>query len=150
MKILCVCLGNICRSPMAEAVMSHISPDGYHIDSAGTSGWHDGKSAHIETLNTLRNHGIKPRTLISRQIKKKDFIDFDYILVMDQSNYNDCIAIAPKEFTHKIHFYLEFKVDNDKNMPDPWYTGNFEETYQLSLQGAQYWFNKLIEKKDSN
>lgn len=136
-KIAFVCLGNICRSPMAEFVMKNLTTD-YHIESRATSTWEHGNPIHRGTQNILEQYDIPyDATRGSTPISAQDFETFDLILGMDTQNVRDLIAMAPKQYRDKIHLFT------DNSVPDPYYTGDFEETYQLVTQGCHQWINKL-------
>lgn len=142
-KVLFVCLGNICRSPMAEALFNKTFKEKQLpliADSAGTSGWEAGNPAHPGTQKILREHGVASTGLISRKITRQDFITADYIIGMDEQNVRDLKQIAPAGTKEKIYLYLSIvpKIKN-KTIPDPWYTGDFEETYDLITQGIPEW-----------
>src|SRR5688500_3441085 len=97
MKILMVCLGNICRSPMAEGIIQHkLNERGLKatIDSAGTGGWHAGESPDPRAIQTMRQHGIDISKLGARQFKKNDLSHFDLILAMDETNNMDIIDLV--------------------------------------------------------
>lgn len=134
--ILFICLGNICRSPMAEFMMrekikqAHL--DGrIFTDSAGTSGWHDGEDMHRGTKRTLAKHGIDHSGFVSRKVRASDWTQFDYLVAMDKSNLRDLEAIFGKH-ADKL-FGIASLCPNlaCDHIPDPWYTDNFDETYQL-------------------
>ena len=137
-KVLIVCLGNICRSPMAEGLMLQYlanSPLQITIDSAGTSRWEMGSPPHPGTQKILKEHGIDTSQMFSRQITLEDFYVYDWILAMDQQNLTDLKRMAPKGTIDKLHLFLSVLPESTiKDVPDPWFTGNFEETYALILQ----------------
>lgn len=149
MKVLFVCLGNICRSPMAEYIFRHkVEQTGLkhiEIDSAGTAGYHDGEDMHYGTANMLRQHGISPQGFVSRKVRQSDIDEFDYILVMDDSNLTDMQCLFGKH--HKL-----FKVTDlvptlgIDHIPDPWYTGNFQQTYELLEQCCDVLLSQICRK----
>src|ERR1700687_5114089 len=97
MKILMVCLGNICRSPLAEGIMQHLANENgldWHIDSAGTGNWHVGEGPDRRSTRTARKFGIDISGQVCRQFKVSDFDAFDQIFVMDKSNLSDVVALA--------------------------------------------------------
>jgi len=142
MKILMVCLGNICRSPLAEGILQsliekHELP--WEVDSAGTSGWHQGDPPHKGSINIAKSHGIDISHQKSRVFLKEDLEHYDYILVMDSQNYQDVIKEAnSEEERSKVKIFLNYAHPNSNmGVPDPYYTGNFEEVYHLLLLACQ-------------
>ena len=137
MKILTVCLGNICRSPLAHGILEYKIAErrlDWIVDSAGTSGWHDGEAPDPRAIRTARKNGIDISGQISRKIRMADFDEFDYILAMDSSNYNDLIQLTgdrPK-YKNKILFATHFSYP-EKNVavPDPYYDNRFDEVFEL-------------------
>lgn len=144
-KVLFVCLGNICRSPMAEAVIKKESSrtgfDGFFvIDSAATSTYEVGSAPHPGTQAILAKEHVDTREMIARQIRQEDFQKFDWIIGMDQSNVADLKQIAPIEAQEKIQLFLSPVIGKKvQNVPDPYYTNNFEETYRLINEGLEKW-----------
>ncbi len=140
-RVLMVCLGNICRSPMAEAVFQHMVDeaglsDAITIDSAGTGSWHVGEKAHNGTRNILRKHNI-PYDGRARQVTHADFDQFDYLLAMDGSNLSNLQRMQPDDNDAVITRLLDFAPDDGpRDVPDPYYDGRFEEVYQLVTAGA--------------
>lgn len=133
-KIVFVCLGNICRSPMAEFVMKDLAEKAgvsYEIESRATSNWEHGNPIHQGTRAVLTAHGVVfDSTKGSQKISQGDFQYFDQIIAMDESNHKDLEKIAPENQKNKIKMLLH------KSVPDPWYTGDFEETYALVKEGC--------------
>ncbi len=150
-KVLFVCLGNICRSPMAEAIYrAEIAKRklDWQIDSAATSSWEVGHSAHPGTQKKLRQVGLSSEGLISRQITEADFTKFDWIIGMDESNVENPHGLAPANTTAKIRSYMSVVPGKEtEEVPDPYYTGDFEETYQLLQEGIPYWLESISSEK---
>ncbi|WP_267523921.1 low molecular weight protein-tyrosine-phosphatase [Campylobacter sp. MG1] len=131
MKIIFVCLGNICRSPMAEFIMKNLCKNtNYTISSAGTSGYHDGEDMHIKTKEILLQNNIKCDGFISKKLDKFHCQNNDLILTMDESNYN-FITTNFSNFKDKVKPLCNYCDLGYKNVPDPWYTGNFNEVYTV-------------------
>jgi protein-tyrosine phosphatase len=137
MNILMVCLGNICRSPLAEGIMQHLVAQkglSWTIDSAGTGNWHVGKPPHHGSVNIARKFGVDISKQVCRQFKVSDFSAFDLILVMDKSNLNDVLSLARnQQDADKVRLLL-----NDKEVPDPYFDHTqFEAVYRLVEQGCK-------------
>jgi protein-tyrosine-phosphatase len=143
-SVLFVCLGNICRSPMAEAVFVRAARDTslgerLIVDSAGTAGHHVGESPHRSTLAVLRDAGIET-THRARQVTRADFERFAWIIAMDQANAADLRAMAPKASTARIELFRSFDEASPQNaeVPDPW--GHpmdaFREVYTLCARAS--------------
>ncbi len=147
MKILMVCLGNICRSPLAEGIMQRkIEENGlpWKVDSAGTSSWHIGEPPDRRSIEVARKHGIDIAAQRGRQIRQEDLSEFDFIYAMDTSNFRDILKLANSpEQEAKVKLILnETSPNEDNSVPDPyWDDDGFENVYQL-LQGA---CQKIIE-----
>ncbi|WP_342471769.1 low molecular weight protein-tyrosine-phosphatase [Metasolibacillus sp. FSL H7-0170] len=148
MRILFVCLGNICRSPMAEAVMRDLLTkrglsEQITVDSAGTSNWHVGEPPHKGTQAKLAEYGIATAGMQCRQLKIGDFADFDYIVGMDISNVDNIRKMLKQPNDAKIFRFLDLTA-HQKDVPDPWYTGDFQETYNLCLEGCEALLEKVL------
>lgn len=149
-KVLFVCLGNVCRSPMAEGLMKEYSRQrGYilQIDSAGTSSLQQGNRPHPGTQAILKREAIDYSTMRSRPIRREDYYLFDWIIGMDNQNIADLIKHAPQGTADKIHLYMEVvQGKQDQEIPDPWYSGQFEKTYQMLMEGLKPWLARFKEE----
>ncbi|MDF2682108.1 MAG: ptpA [Brevibacillus sp.] len=148
--VLFVCLGNICRSPMAEAVFRHLVEqkglsEQISIDSAGIGGWHAGERPHAGTQKILNEKGIAHDTLRARQISPDDFAAYDYVVCMDEENLTALKRMAPAG--KKVYRLLDFATGaNEENVEDPYYTGRFSYVYDLVDNGC----NGLLEHIQAN
>lgn len=130
MKILMVCLGNICRSPLAEGILKSKLPSSFTVDSAGTIDMHEGKEPDKRSIETARNHGIDVSQLRSRPFLSSDFKNYDRIYCMDRQNFEDVLTYAKTDADRtKVYMILE----NNQNVPDPYWgeSADFENVYQL-------------------
>lgn len=136
MKILMVCLGNICRSPLAEGILATKIKQRnlpWEVDSAGTSGWHVGELPDRRSIAVAKAHGIDLTYQRSRQFQSIDFEQFDLILAMDSSNYANItrLAMTPAQKS-KVRLILNYAYPNqNRAVPDPYYEGGFEKIYQM-------------------
>ena len=149
-KVLFVCLGNICRSPMAEYVFKDmIKKQGleknFYIDSAATSAEEIGNPVHYGTRNKLKQMNIECGDHKARIITKKDYETFNYIIGMEEQNLINIKRIVGEDKKHKIFKLLDFS-DNPRDIADPWYTGNFDKTYEDIVQGLEG-FMKYLKSK---
>ncbi len=140
MKILMVCLGNICRSPLAEGILQEKARTlglDWSVDSAGTSGWHAGEAPDPRSVQIARQHGIGISGQRSRMVHRDDFYEFDHILAMDRSNLRELQRMAPDAGSQgKLSLMLSHWADAPvQEVPDPYYDGGFERVYRL-LEGA--------------
>lgn len=153
-KILMVCLGNICRSPLAEGILqSKLPKDKFIVDSAGTSAWHVGQHPDERAIAIAKKKGIDISTLIGRQFNSVDFLEFDHIYVMDRENYHAVTQLAPNEKAKKkVKMILdELFIDENRNVPDPYFgkEDGFETVYTMLDEACEVITKKLIEKKDT-
>ncbi len=134
-KVLMVCLGNICRSPLAEGILaSKVDSDQIFVDSAGTAGYHVGNPPDPRSVSVARKHGLDISGQKCRKFSTQDFEEFDHIYVMDESNYSNVISLAAsQEEIDKVQLLLDILHDDVKEVPDPYYGGadGFENVYQL-------------------
>lgn len=138
MKILLVCLGNICRSPMAEGILRDmVRKQGlpWRTDSAGTGNYHVGEQPDKRAMKTMRERGIDISDLRARHLRPSDFEEFDLLLAMDASNLQNMRAIAPRpELLSKVHLMMDFVPDHAlREVPDPYFGGDegFVEVYDM-------------------
>ena len=146
-SVLFVCHGNICRSTMAESVFTHKVKtlglsDQFLIDCFATSTEEIGNPPHRGTVNKLREVGIPLVPHRAKQITWADYEKSDYIIGMDSANIRNIKRIAGGDPEGKVHKLLEF-AGSDRDIADPWYTGNFDETYRDVVEGCEALFKKL-------
>lgn len=146
-KILMVCLGNICRSPLAEGIMRAKLSKDFIVDSAGTDGWHAGELPDKRSISTAKNRGLDITSQRARQFKISDFDTFDYIYVMDNSNYKDVMTLAPNdEAKSKVKLILNELFPNENvDVPDPYYGGQdgFENVFDMLNEACDVIAGKL-------
>jgi protein-tyrosine phosphatase len=144
-RLLFVCLGNICRSPMAEgafrrAAAEHGVLDRFEIDSAGLGDWHVGQAPDVRAQAAARRRGIDISGQTARQVTGEDFARFDLVLAMDGSNYEDLARLAPKCERHKIRRFLDFAPHaGTKDVPDPFFgeAEGFDHALDLIEEAAR-------------
>jgi protein-tyrosine phosphatase len=144
-RLLFVCLGNICRSPMAEGVFRRVAEeegvlDRFEIDSAGLGDWHIGQAPDSRAQEAARRRGIDISAQSARQVTKADYARFDLLLAMDGSNLEDLVRLAPKPTRHKIRRFLDYAPHvGIKDVPDPFYGGRegFDHALELIEQAAR-------------
>ena len=141
-RILMVCLGNICRSPLAEGILSSkVDPEKVFVDSAGTSDYHIGHSPDPRSVSIAQNRKLDITSQKGRQFSVSDFDEFDHIYVMDMSNYHDVLALAGnEEDRNKVSLILdEIFPGENVEVPDPYYGGNdgFGNVYDMLDQACE-------------
>ena len=125
-KVLFVCMGNICRSPTAEGVFRHmVEKDNLNseisIDSAGTHAYHVGNPPDQRSQDAALKRDIDLSSQRARRVKVDDFISFDYVIAMDESNKDDLLSICPDGYEDRVHLFLDFSNDDQTEVPDPYY-----------------------------
>ncbi len=148
-KVLFVCLGNICRSPMAQIVFENMVKelgleDNFEINSAGTEIYNEMCHAgiHRGTKDILRRKGIPFVEHYSHKIRPHEYDYYDYIITMDSENTKDLKSILGHDKDNKITRLMDY-TNNPRNIRDPWYTGNFEETYDDVVEGCEAFLKSL-------
>ena len=150
-KILFICHGNICRSTMAEYVMKYLIiqeglSDEFYIDSAATSREEIGNGVHRGTRDKLKEVGIPCGDHRARQMTIRDYEEFDYIIGMDTWNIRNIMRIIGTDAKRKVSMLLDYTDRGGMDIADPWYTGNFDKTYEDVLEGCSGLLKFLREK----
>lgn len=154
-KVLFVCMGNLCRSPMAEGVFKYyVAQAGLQdlivSDSAGTHDYHVGDPPDPRAQRASERRGYDISGLRGRQVSRRDFGEFDYVLAMDEMNLRLLQRLCPKEHAHKVKLFLEFGADGKvRDVPDPYYGGTqgFERVLDLVEQAAQGLLRHLLNER---
>ena len=143
-SVIFVCLGNICRSPLAEGVAKKIvEQNGLHVRvaSAGTSSWHIGENPCANSIKVARNNSIDISSLKASQVTKKDFLEYEYVIALDESNYNDLKQLGAKNL-----FKLGYYGYNNEDVPDPYFFDGFEgfdKVYEMIRKCVTNMFEEL-------
>ena len=139
-RVVFVCLGNICRSPMAHGLFAHLVKEAgldgrIEVDSCGTGSWHVGEPPHRDTQRILERHGIQLHHH-ARQIERADLEEADYLIALDRSNLADLQLMEPKRA--EVGLLLDYAPDvPHRDVPDPYYTGRFEEVFEMVEAGCR-------------
>lgn len=147
MKILCVCMGNICRSPMAEGILRKVASDNqldWHVESASTSGYHEGDTPDRRSVILARDNDIEISQLRARKFVVEDFEIYDWVLVMDRDNLRDVLGLSPNEVSsRKVKMFRHDGMD----VQDPYYGGekDFQVMYDVLFKHALIWKDTLSE-----
>lgn len=142
-KVVFVCLGNICRSPMAEGLFKKLVQeeglsDAITVDSAATGSWNLGNPPHRGTKQVLKKHQVDTDGMRARKINQEDYLTADYIIGMDDNNLSDIEDLRDPASHAVIRKLMDFVLNPEKaNIPDPYYTGDFEETERLITAGVK-------------
>ena len=141
-KVLFICHGNICRSPMAEFVMKDLSrkaglEEALRIASAATSTEEIGNPVYPPARRKLAEHGISCEGHAARQLCSRDYEEYDLLIGMDKANLHNMFRICGGDFNNKMHLLLEYAGRPDQEVMDPWYTGDFDSTWQDVLEGVR-------------
>lgn len=147
-KVMFVCLGNICRSPMAEFVFKDMVKKAglekeFFIKSSATSYEEVGNDIHYGTRDKLIQKNIPFEKRKARRITPEDYKKFDYIIAMEESNIRNIKRIVGEDSENKIYRLLDFS-ENPRDIADPWYTGNFEITYNDIVEGCEAFLKQLL------
>lgn len=151
-RIMFVCHGNICRSPMAEFVFKDLVKkrgieDLFIIDSSATSTEELGNPVHHGTKNKLKEYGISTEGKRAVQLGKKDYEKYDYLIAMDERNVTNILRIIGHDSKKKVFRFLDFTKES-RDIADPWYTGDFHQTYSDIREGSESLLNYLLNKVD--
>jgi protein-tyrosine phosphatase len=158
-KVLFVCLGNICRSPTAHGVFlrkleQSVTEDGrclaelVEVDSAGTADWHVGKTPDTRSQMAARKRDYDLSSLRARQVANEDFEDFDFILAMDKANLQTLLERCPRPYRNKLALFLDFAEGPELEVPDPYYGGveGFNQVLDLVEAASDGLIRRLLSR----
>ena len=150
-KILFICYGNICRSPMAEMIFNSIITEHnknhfLSCDSKATSNEEFGNPVHYGTVRKLNDEGIRMTDRTARKLTKEDYEKFDYILGMEERNVYSIYGIVGNDRAGKVARLLDYS-SKPRDIADPWYTGNFDKTYTDIVEGVEAFYEYLVDNK---
>lgn len=151
-RILFVCLGNICRSPTAEAVLRHLASAAeadIEVDSAGTGDWHIGKPPHAPAIAAAARRGFELTSLRARQVTPADFTRFDLIVAMDRQNAADLEDLRPAGNATPVRLMTGFAEGQGPDVPDPYFTGDFEGALDLIEEAARGLLAELSGRREA-
>lgn len=149
-KILFVCMGNICRSPTAEgAFRSQVEKRGvdclFEIDSAGTHAYHIGEQPDSRSQSSARKYKVDLSDQRGRQVHESDFYHYDYIFAMDESNLVNLQDICPQEYQYKLSLMLDNIPNNStKSVPDPYFEGRFDDVFEMLNRASSFLLERLL------
>lgn len=152
-KILFVCMGNICRSPTAEGVFNKVIQDKgtvnhFIVDSAGTHAYHVGEQSDTRSQQMARSRGIDLSKIRARKVVQSDFEHFDHILAMDSDNYHILLTESPEQYRHKIKLFLDYAPDRkETDVPDPYYGGQngFAHVFDLVEDASKGFYDSVTD-----
>lgn len=154
LAVLFVCLGNICRSPLAQGIFTAVMRErqGTYtllIDSAGTGAWHAGSAPDPRSIDIARRHGIDISSQRARRIEEDDFDRFDLILGMDRSNVETLRSVAPRGAAGRIHLFCDVATGSGTDIPDPYYGGaeGFDAVYRMIRDAAASLADRLADPR---
>lgn len=147
-KVMFVCLGNICRSPMAEFVLKDLVKkrgleDDFYIESSATSSEESGNDVHYGTVRKLQLEGILVEHRMAKKLRKDDYEKFDYILAMESRNIPNILRIIEEDKDNKVCRLLDYSIF-PRDIADPYYTGNFDKTYDDILEGCEAFLENIL------
>jgi protein-tyrosine phosphatase len=153
-RILFVCAGNICRSPLGEGVLRHQAAGRgiahlIETESAGTGGWHQGDPPDRRSITVARRHGIDISRQSARQLRLGDFNSFDLIFAMDRDNLRNIVRLAPHDSSADIHLFMDFVAGTSRDVPDPYYgdDSDFEAVFAMIDEGCRALLDTLMNKR---
>jgi protein-tyrosine phosphatase len=152
-RILFVCLGNICRSPLGEGILRHLAEQRglshlVETESAGTGGWHQGDPPDHRSIAIAQARGVDISWQRARQVRLADFYDFDMIFAMDRDNLRNLVRLAPHDSSADIHLFMDFVSGAARDVPDPYYGGaeDFEAVYEMLHFGCARLLDTLFSR----
>ena len=155
-RILFVCAGNICRSPLGEGILRHLAREQRleHVvetASAGTGGWHQGDPPDQRSIRVARERGIDISRQRARQLRSGDFDSYDLIFAMDRDNLRNIVRVAPHDSSADIHLFMDFVAGESRDIPDPYYGdfAEFEQVFAMVDEGCRNLIDILFRKRGS-